>query len=83
MVCALAIGIPDEPDPRVEVFTGVVEGEVAESPRGAGGFGYDPIFVLPDGRTTAELPEREKDAISHRGRAVGAAAPRLRELLAC
>jgi len=82
MVCALAIGIPDEPDPRVEVFTGVVEGEVAESPRGAGGFGYDPIFVLPDGRTTAELPEREKDAISHRGRAVGAAAPRLRELLA-
>ena len=39
----------------------------------AGGFGYDPIFLLPDGRTTAELAEPEKDRISHRGRAVAAA----------
>jgi XTP/dITP diphosphohydrolase len=54
---------------------------VAEQPRGAGGFGYDPIFELDDGRTAAELPDAEKDAHSHRGRAVAAAMPRLRELL--
>ena len=46
------------------------------------GFGYDPVFLLPSGRTTAELPDAEKDRISHRGRAVQAAMPRLRELLA-
>lgn len=82
MVCALAVGIPDDPEPRVEIFAGVIDGVAADAPRGDGGFGYDPIFVLPDGRTTAELPEGEKDAISHRGRAVQAATPRLRELLA-
>ena len=82
MVCALAVGIPDAPAPRVEIFAGVIDGVAADAPRGDGGFGYDPIFVLPDGRTTAELPEGEKDAISHRGRAVQAATPRLRELLA-
>lgn len=82
MVCALAVGIPDGSDPRIEIFTGVIAGEVAEAPRGLGGFGYDPIFLLPDGRTTAELPEADKDRISHRGRAVQAATPRLRQLLA-
>jgi XTP/dITP diphosphohydrolase len=81
MVCALAVGIPDERGAHVEIFTGVIEGRVADAPRGDGGFGYDPIFVLEDGRTTAELPEGEKDRISHRGRAVAAARPRLRELL--
>jgi XTP/dITP diphosphohydrolase len=81
MVCALAVGIPGDPDPSVEVFTGVVEGTVAREPRGDGGFGYDPIFLLPDGRTTAELDETEKDRVSHRGRAVRAATPRLRGLL--
>ena len=82
MVCALAIGIPDASGPRVEIFLGVVEGSVARERRGAGGFGYDPIFLLPEGRTTAELPESEKDRLSHRGRAVAAATPRLLELLA-
>ncbi|HEX7196397.1 MAG TPA: non-canonical purine NTP pyrophosphatase [Candidatus Limnocylindria bacterium] len=82
MVCALAIGIPDASGPRVEIFSGVVEGSVARERRGAGGFGYDPIFLLPEGRTTAELPESEKDRLSHRGRAVAAATPRLLELLA-
>jgi XTP/dITP diphosphohydrolase len=82
MVCALALAIPGGGAPRVEVFTGVIEGTVAQAPRGEGGFGYDPIFLLPDGRTTAELAEAEKDRLSHRGRAVEAAAPRLRELLA-
>jgi XTP/dITP diphosphohydrolase len=87
MVCWLALAIPGTaPDgttrsPRVELFNGVVEGEIARERRGQGGFGYDPIFLLPSGVTTAELPEGEKDAISHRGRAVAAALPRLRELL--
>lgn len=80
MVCALAVAVPDEPDPAIEVFTGVMDGAVSTRRRGDGGFGYDPVFLL-DGRTTAELPEREKDRLSHRGRAVAAATPRLRELL--
>ena len=48
--------------------TGVVEGVIAEAPRGSGGFGYDPIFVYPPyGRTLAEVSEPEKIAIAHRG----------------
>jgi XTP/dITP diphosphohydrolase len=82
MVCALAVASPGDPEPIVEIFGGRVEGSVAEKPRGTGGFGYDPIFLLPSGMTTAELPEAEKDRISHRGRAVAAATPRLVELLA-
>lgn len=82
MVCALAIGIPTTDTPEVELFTGVMEGSVARERRGAGGFGYDPVFVVEGGMTTAELPEREKDDLSHRGRAVAAATPRLLELLA-
>ncbi len=82
MVCVLAVGIPALPDPQVELFSGVIQGLVATRPRGEGGFGYDPIFLLPSGVTTAELPEAEKDRISHRGRAVQAATPRLLELLA-
>ena len=88
MVCWLALAIPGSgPDgtpraPRVELFSGVVEGALAAERRGQGGFGYDPVFLLPTGVTTAELPETEKDAISHRGRAVANALPRLRELLA-
>lgn len=82
MVCALAIARPGLPDPRVEVFSGVVEGTVAHDRRGSGGFGYDPIFQLSSGVTTAELPEAEKDRISHRGRAVAAATPRMLQLLA-
>ena len=84
MVCWLALAIPDTRNggrPSVELFEGVVSGRVAEQPRGTGGFGYDPIFELDDGRTNAELPDPAKDAHSHRGRAVAAAMPRLRELL--
>lgn len=81
MVCVLAVAVPAQPDPRIEQFRGVIEGVVARARRGAGGFGYDPIFLLPSGRTTAELAEDEKDRISHRGQAVAAATPRLRELL--
>jgi XTP/dITP diphosphohydrolase len=55
------------------VFFGFCAGRLAPEPRGSAGFGYDPAFVpdeVVDGRTMAELSDREKDAISHRGRAV-------------
>jgi XTP/dITP diphosphohydrolase len=81
MVCWLAIGVPTSAAPGIELFSGEMQGTLTRAPRGDGGFGYDPIFELPSGRTNAELPEAEKDRISHRGRAVAAAAPRLRELL--
>jgi XTP/dITP diphosphohydrolase len=77
-VCAVALALPDG---TVNVEVGVVAGRLLREPRGSNGFGYDPIFV-PDGeiRTTAELPSAEKDAISHRGRALRALALHLREL---
>ncbi len=81
MVCVLALAVRGSDGIGVESFTGVVEGSVASSRSGSGGFGYDPVFLLPTGVTTAELGEAEKDAISHRGRAVAAALPRLREVL--
>ncbi len=81
MVCVLAVARPNRDEPIVETFSGVIDGQIAREPHGAGGFGYDPIFLLPSGMTTADLPEGEKDLISHRGRAVTAAIPRLRELL--
>ena len=56
---------------------------IAESPAGSGGFGYDPVFLLPDrGKTMAELPAAEKHLISHRGQAMAEIAPLLRQLLA-
>ena len=82
MVCAVAVALPGPDGPRVELYEGVVHGSIATERRGAGGFGYDPVFLLSSGRTTAELPEAEKDALSHRGQAVAAALPRLRDLLA-
>ena len=56
-------------------------GSIVHEPRGAGGFGYDPVF-LPQGwyRTAAELSAEEKDSVSHRGRALSALLPALREL---
>ncbi len=65
-------------DPAPLVAEGVWRGEIARAPRGANGFGYDPLFLLPErGLTAAELPAEEKNRISHRG----AAAARLLELL--
>lgn len=59
------------PDGHEVVVRGVVEGHVPDAPRGAGGFGYDPVFVPAegDGRTFAEMTAEEKHAMSHRGRA--------------
>ncbi len=67
------------PDGREIVVRGVVEGMVAAEPRGDGGFGYDPIMVPVegDGRTFAEMPADEKDALSHRGRAFRLVVPYL------
>ncbi|HEY6000931.1 MAG TPA: RdgB/HAM1 family non-canonical purine NTP pyrophosphatase [bacterium] len=76
-VCAAVVALPDG---REESAEGSCEGEIAVAPRGSGGFGYDPVFLLPDGRTMAELTAAEKDAISHRGRALRAIAPRLLSL---
>jgi len=63
------------------LFEGVQEGSIAFAPRGERGFGYDPVFLTngDGGRVQAELPDEEKDAISHRGQAVRAAAAWLRE----
>jgi XTP/dITP diphosphohydrolase len=64
-VCVTALASPDG---HVELFEGEVHGEIAESPRGEAGFGYDPVFVIAgDGRTMAELPSEEKHRVSHRG----------------
>lgn len=70
-VCAVALVGPDG---REHVVEGRCPGVVAEAPAGAGGFGYDPLFV-PDGfsKSFAELAPEEKNAISHRGRALAAA----------
>jgi XTP/dITP diphosphohydrolase len=82
MVCALAVATPRlDGEPLVETFTGVIEGTVASERHGSGGFGYDPVFLIDGRTTTAELSDPDKDRISHRGRAVAAALPRLRELL--
>jgi len=62
------------PDGRTELFCGSFEGRIGHERRGARGFGYDPLFVTADGRTAAELSDDEKDALSHRGKAVRAAA---------
>lgn len=74
-VCAAALVVPTA-STREWVVTGRVEGRLIRSPRGSGGFGYDPIF-LPDGfdQTTAEMTAEAKDAISHRGRAFRALTP--------
>lgn len=63
------------------VVRGEWPGTIAREPRGGGGFGYDPVF-LPAGsdRTAAELSPEEKDAVSHRGRALALLVPALREL---
>ena len=62
-------------------FEGIVEGKIADKPSGSGGFGYDPIFV-PEGfeQTFGELPSEVKNTISHRAKAIYAAATKLRQL---
>jgi XTP/dITP diphosphohydrolase len=78
--CAAAIALPDGTERVVE---GTIEGTIIREARGTNGFGYDPVFVpLGYEVTTAELDSAQKDAISHRGRALEALAPVIAELLA-
>ena len=68
-------------DGQPHFFEGTCEGSIATARRGSGGFGYDPVF-LPDaypGRTLAEVSEAEKNAVSHRGRAIRAMADWLKK----
>jgi len=75
--CVMAL-VRSADDPAPLVAEGAWHGEVARAPRGAHGFGYDPLFLLPGrGLTAAQLPAQEKNRISHRG----LAAARLLELL--
>ena len=69
-VCAAAAAWPDG---RELVRTGTCDGVILREPRGAGGFGYDPLFYMEDEKQTfGELPSERKNALSHRGRAVRA-----------
>ena len=64
--CVIAIARPGDGD--VQLVDGVFEGRIGHEPRGENGFGYDPIFVVPErGVTSAELAPEEKNRISHRG----------------
>lgn len=76
-VCVVVL-VRSADDPQPLIGEGVWHGEVIEAPRGQGGFGYDPHFLLPElGRTAAELSAAEKHAVSHRGQAMRALAERL------
>ncbi|HKQ29005.1 MAG TPA: non-canonical purine NTP pyrophosphatase, partial [Burkholderiales bacterium] len=62
------------------IAQGLWHGEIARSPRGTNGFGYDPLFLLPQfGKTAAELAPEEKNRISHRGQALAKLVELLRE----
>ncbi|MEO8767095.1 MAG: RdgB/HAM1 family non-canonical purine NTP pyrophosphatase [Nitrosospira sp.] len=67
-------------DPQPIIADGTWHGEIILEPRGEGGFGYDPYFLLPNlGKTAAELPMEKKNQISHRGKALAQLAERIRE----
>lgn len=69
-VCVIAAALPDG---RILTSQGVIEGRIAHKPAGEEGFGYDPIFYVPDFHaTTAELTPEQKNAVSHRGKALRA-----------
>lgn len=66
-ICAIALAKKGE---IVKIFRGELEGEIALAPRGTNGFGYDPIFVIENGKTAAEISPEEKNKISHRAKAL-------------
>ena len=77
--CAMALLAPDG---RLRIVEGALEGRITHSPRGVNGFGYDPIFLIPErGLTTAELSPEEKNRISHRAQALAKVADLLRGML--
>jgi XTP/dITP diphosphohydrolase len=83
-VCVVAVAVPGEGGGVVvRDFEGDCRGEIALEARGSSGFGYDPVFFVPEyGRTMAELPEALKNTLSHRARAVQAARAYLQALFA-
>ena len=72
--CAIALASPVG---NALIKHGAIEGSIGFEKRGANGFGYDPIFVISDGRSFAELEPEEKDGMSHRGRALAALIPEI------
>ncbi len=77
-VCAVAAAFPDKP---TIVVRGTMEGIIGYEIKGENGFGYDPIFFLPEyGMTSAELSPEEKNRISHRGKALRAIKEKLEEM---
>lgn len=78
-VSAIAAALPNG---KLLTTEGVIEGTIAWAPAGSGGFGYDPIFYVPEyGRTTAQLSPEEKNEISHRGKALRAMKEELAQYL--
>ena len=68
--CVL-VAVKNADDPEPVIVDARWDGEIIDTPKGTGGFGYDPYFYLPDfGRTAAELTAEEKNDVSHRGRAM-------------
>lgn len=76
--CVVAIAAPQQ---AIQTVEGIVEGKIAFEPRGTNGFGYDPVFLMEDGRTYAELPSEDKNRLSHRGKALEKAYPLVIELI--
>ena len=75
-VCVVSLAMPDGSSAEAE---GACGGVILETPRGQGGFGYDPLFLLPEfGRTMAELTAAEKNRVSHRAKALEALERRIR-----
>ncbi len=80
--CALACVFPDKYGIEPIVTFGTCEGRIVFEPKGQGGFGYDPYFFREEeGKTMAELTAAEKDAISHRGKALRAFAEKIKPIL--
>ncbi|MDX9864368.1 MAG: RdgB/HAM1 family non-canonical purine NTP pyrophosphatase [Anaerolineaceae bacterium] len=77
--CTVAVATPEG---SLDLTEGICEGEIAPEERGTDGFGYDPIFFVPElGLTMAEMSRQQKNTLSHRARAVNAAIPVLKKLL--
>ncbi len=78
-VCAMALAYPKETGKETSIFKGIFEGRIAYEPKGENGFGYDPIFYVPEKqRTAAQLSDEEKNEVSHRGEALRKAVEELK-----
>jgi XTP/dITP diphosphohydrolase len=78
MVAVVALVLPGRPP---VLSRGEIRGRIAFDQRGSSGFGYDAVFLLPDGRRLSEVPPEVKDALGHRGQAVRGVLPALRQWL--